>query len=155
MSEFGGIKESVIPRIVEIIKVPHEEDKLAWMKDSKCPAWDILEKSFTSDPLSDLFFHGINCKTEQSGQFEMAHLYIIINHLKFEESCEAVHANECKNHLAMKALKHFGMEDFEKFSDFSLEKFQTYGSFSALLEKFQGLDGFRYNVIEAPNSDHF
>lgn len=47
------------------------------------------------------------------------------------------------------------MEDFEKFSDFSLEKFQTYGSFSALLEKFQGLDGFRYNVIEAPNSDHF
>ena len=51
LSEFGGIKESVIPRIVEIIKVPHEEDKLAWMQDSKCPAWDILEKSFMSDPL--------------------------------------------------------------------------------------------------------
>lgn len=74
---------------------------------------------------------------------------IVINHLLFEETCDILIADQCKNHLATQVLNHFGMCDLLYFSDFDVSNFLCGCSFNSLLAKLIPKDYF-YDVELAP-----
>lgn len=109
--------------------------------------WDTLLSKLNEDPLSELFFYGTSEKLFLNHGKKSVNLRFAINHLLFEETCDAENAIDCKNYVASQVASQFGIQDTVEFSDYSLQHILCGSSFCGLLEFLLG--GFyRFNIAK-------
>ena len=93
------------------------------------PIWDTFLAKLTNDPLSDLFFFGVSERIFVNHGKKSANVRFAINHLLFEETCDAENIVQCKDYVATQVANHFGIQDVEEFTDYSLEHILCGSSF--------------------------